>query len=125
MSTTKRIAFAATPMLMLALVLGSTVALAHMKVSKTAPEEGATLTEAPTSVQVWYTQEPDAAVSKMSLQGPSGDVKLFIHPGGDKSLMGMIEGSIGDGDYVVTWQTAGDDGHIQKGEYKFTVKSAE
>ena len=107
------------------LALVSTAAFAHMKVSKTAPEDGATLTKAPTSVQVWYTQEPDAAVSKMALTGPNGDVELFVHPGGDKSLMGMIEGSVGDGDYVVTWQTAGDDGHIQKGEYKFTVKSTE
>ena len=107
------------------LALVSTLAFAHMKVSKTAPEDGATLTEAPTSVQVWYTQEPDPAVSKMTLSGPKGEVKLFVHPGGDKSLMGMVEGSIGDGDYVVTWQTAGDDGHIQKGEYKFTVKSTD
>ena len=106
--------------------LASSVALAHMHVTKTAPEDGATLSEAPASVQVWYSQEPDSAVSKMTMTGPSGEVKLMVHPGGDKSLMGMVQGkNLGDGDYVITWQSAGDDGALQNGEYKFTVKSTE
>ena len=40
-------------------------------------------------------------------------------------LMGMVKDKdLADGDYVVKWQTSGDDGHIQKGEYKFTLKSS-
>ena len=39
--------------------------------------------------------------------------------------MGMVKDKdLADGDYVVKWQTSGDDGHIQKGEYKFTLKSS-
>jgi methionine-rich copper-binding protein CopC len=29
-----------------------------------------------------------------------------------------------DGRYTVNWQTAGDDGHLQKGTFAFTVKPA-
>jgi methionine-rich copper-binding protein CopC len=36
----------------------------------------------------------------------------------------MIDGTIADGAYVVTWQSAGDDGHLQKGDFKFTFKAA-
>ena len=106
--------------------LASSVALAHMQVTKTAPEDGATLSAAPNAVQVWYSQEPKADMSKMTLTGPNGDVKLFVHPGGDQSLMGMVQGkNLGDGDYVVAWESAGDDGALQKGEYEFTVKSGD
>ena len=108
------------------LIAATSVTLAHMAVTKTAPEDGAILDKAPEAVQVWYTQEPDAAVSKVSLTGPNGDVALFVHPANDKSLMGMVKDkNLADGEYVVKWQTSGDDGHIQKGEYKFTLKSSD
>lgn len=99
-------------------------ALAHMRVNKTAPEDGSTIAKAPNAIQVWFTQNPDSAVSKMSMSGPSGEVDLYVHLGGNKSLMGMVQTqNLGDGNYTVNWQTAGDDGHIQKGDYTFTVES--
>ena len=106
-------------------IAAASVTLAHMGVTKTEPEDGAILDKAPEAVQVWYTQEPDAAVSKVSMSGPNGEVALFVHPGKDKSLMGMVQDKdLADGEYVVKWQTSGDGGHIQKGEYKFTLKSS-
>jgi methionine-rich copper-binding protein CopC len=38
--------------------------------------------------------------------------------------MAAIAGPIGDGSYIVNWQTSGDDGHVQKGEFTFTLKHA-
>ena len=113
--------------LAVALVLvSSAAATAHMKVAKTSPAEGESLAKAPAHVQVWFTQKPDAAMSKLSLTGPKGDVSLFVHPAEENSLMGMIqEKSLADGTYVVKWQAAGDDGHIQRGEFTFTLKPSE
>jgi len=107
-----------------ALWLTSSDALAHMKLTRTAPEDGAALSEAPESVQVWYSQAPDVAVSKLTLTGPGGEVALRVRSGPENSLEGLIQGDgeLPDGSYVVSWQAAGDDGHIQKGEYSFTLK---
>ena len=44
---------------------------------------------------------------------------------GEKTLMAMIKGNMSDGTYTVNWQTAGDDGHIQKGEFVFKIGQAE
>jgi methionine-rich copper-binding protein CopC len=33
-----------------------------------------------------------------------------------------IDGSLADGRYAARWQAAGDDGHVQKGEYVFTIR---
>ena len=96
--------------------------LAHMHVEKTAPVTDSTVTMLPKMVQVWFNEAPDMKVSKMTLMGPSGPVELGAPMAMGKSLGAEIKGTLADGLYTVTWQSAGDDGHLQKAEFKFTVK---
>jgi methionine-rich copper-binding protein CopC len=103
----------------------SVLTQAHAKLEKTVPADKAALTSAPTSVQLWFSEKPDAAVSKIELKGPSGLVKLGpAHVMGEKTLMADIAGAIADGTYTVNWQTSGDDGHVQKGQFTFSLKRA-
>ena len=53
-----------TPALGLAVTL--TVS-AHMAYSKSMPAEDAALAESPSELQVWFTQDPEPAVSQLSL----------------------------------------------------------
>jgi methionine-rich copper-binding protein CopC len=39
-------------------------------------------------------------------------------------LTAGVTGTIADGTYTVAWQAAGDDGHLVKGTFTFTVKAA-
>jgi hypothetical protein len=97
-----------------------------MKVEKTEPANGATLTTPPPHVQLWLTQKPDMKVTKVELSGPSGKVTLGpAHTMSEKTLMAAVTGKMADGKYTVNWQTAGDDGHVQKGSFAFTVKHGE
>ena len=103
----------------------SSAAFAHMKLSRTLPAADSTVTEAPSQVQAWFTQAPDPAVSRLSLEGPSGVVKLgALRVADDKSIAAPVEGTLAEGAYTVSWQAAGDDGHIQKGAFTFTVRAA-
>jgi methionine-rich copper-binding protein CopC len=43
---------------------------------------------------------------------------------GKMSLMASVGDAMPDGTYTVSWQSAGDDGHLQKGEFTFSVKQA-
>lgn len=99
--------------------------LAHMKAEKMEPAADAMLTSSPAKVQVWFTQAPDSKLSKLELMGPAGAVKLsgFQVVGADKSIMAKIDAKLGDGKYTANWQSAGDDGHVQKGSYSFSVKT--
>lgn len=98
--------------------------LAHMNLVKSEPPADAALKTAPRHVQVWFSQEPDPMVSKLEMNGPAGAVKLVgFHPMPDKSLMAMVGEKLTDGRYTVSWQAAGDDGHIQKGEFAFTLNT--
>jgi len=106
----------------LMLVAGAT---AHMALSKSMPEPDSVISESPRSLQVWFTQDPDPVVSRMALDGPQGEVELgeiMFHD--DKSIMVMVPSTLTIGKYLVNWRTAGDDGHIQRGEFSFTVKTS-
>ncbi len=96
---------------------------AHMKPVKFEPAADATVTTAPKQVHVWFTQAPDPKLSKLEMRGPSGPIKLTgFQVMKDKSIVATVDGSLADGRYSVKWQSAGDDGHLQKGEFAFTVR---
>lgn len=116
-----------TSMLMLAAIVAASAAtvLAHMKATKMEPASGATVTTPPSRIQVWFTQAPDAKVSKIELTGPAGAVTLTaFEVTREKSIVASVADTLADGRYTVRWQSAGDDGHVQKGEYSFSVKRA-
>ncbi len=98
------------------------VLLAHAKLERTVPAANATLNAPPASVQLFFSQVPDAAVSRMSIKGPSPKVQLVKTHVMGKSLMATVDGEMTDGLYTVSWQTSADDGHGQKGEFGFTLK---
>ena len=107
-------------------VLCVTTLWAHMRVQKTMPEDGARLTSSPHHIQVWYTQLPDDAISQLLLEGVDGDISLGdTTVNEDKSLVAMVSTVLADGNYTVKWRTAGDDGHTQRGDFAFTVRSAD
>jgi methionine-rich copper-binding protein CopC len=102
-----------------ALVAG--VAYAHLKTTKTLPADGSTVAEVP-EVRVWFNQEPDAALSRLTLEGPGGEIALGdVETRGEKDLAATVTGELTPGDYTATWRTAGDDGHVMEGTWSFTV----
>lgn len=107
------------------MVSASSVAFAHMALSKSMPAANAVVSTRPATIQIWFTQAPDKAVSRITLTGPSGEVKLgALTAAADKSISAPVEGATADGAYKVAWQAAGDDGHVQKGEFAFSVRQS-
>ncbi len=108
------------------LLLLTAIPQAHTALTKSEPAAGKTVTAAPKQIQLWFNEKIDVALSKIELTGPSGKVELTApHVMGDKSLMAGVSGNVGEGIYKPSpWQTAGDDGHVVKGNVKFTLKLA-
>ena len=102
-------------------------ATAHMALQKTMPEADAVLSESPGRIQMWFTQLPDPAVSRLTLEGADGQVALGDTEvlDDEKSLRATLPSTLGAGTYTVGWRTAGDDGHTQRGEFAFTVRAAD
>ena len=111
----------------LALVVAAVaVASAHMAVQKTMPEADEVLSASPHHIQIWFTQSPDPAISRLILEGANGEVAIGdIKVQDDRSLMAMLPSELDAGTYTVKWRTAGDDGHTQRGDFAFTVRAAD
>ena len=102
------------------------VATAHLRVQKSMPEADAILAASPDHIQVWFSQAPDPAISRLTLEGAGGEIAVgetaILD---DKSLKAMLPSALAGGDYTVKWRTAGDDGHTQRGDFAFTVLAAD
>ena len=116
-----------TVIVTLVLALFTAVAVtAHMAYSKSAPEKDATLNQSPPQIQVWFTQDPEPAVSRISLEGPTGQVALGdTQVGDDRSLVAAVPTPLAPGTYTINWRSAGDDGHVQRGDFSFSIRAAE
>ena len=108
-----------------ALITAVTVS-AHMAYSKSVPAEDAALAESPAQLQVWFTQDPEPALSQLSLEGPNGDITIGkTTVSEERSLVAEVPSTLGPGSYTVNWRSAGNDGHVQRGDFAFTIRAAD
>ena len=111
------------------LLAAVTLSAFHLRVEKTTPVEGATITVAPKQIQVWFSEAPTLVVSSITVTGPSGKVELGKLALGknsdapDNSVVAGVRGALSPGKYIVSWRTSGKDGHMLAGTYEFTLKS--
>jgi methionine-rich copper-binding protein CopC len=108
--------------LLLALVF-SVPLRAQLKVEKTEPPANSTTNIAPKQIQVWFKESPVIRATRITLMGPAGVVKLAIPVTDGSSISASIVGLLPDGAYVATWQSAGIDGRVQRGQFRFIVKT--
>jgi methionine-rich copper-binding protein CopC len=95
---------------------------AHGELKKSEPAANAMLTTSPEHVRLWFSEQPDLAVSKIALTGPAGAIELGpVRAMAENSIMAMMTAPLPPASYTIAWQTAGDDGHVLKGEIKFMV----
>jgi methionine-rich copper-binding protein CopC len=99
--------------------------LAHLSVTKSDPPDQGTITAPPSSVTVWFSQNPVLPVSALTLEGPQGAVKLGdVQAGAERSLTAEVLEPLQPGAHVLTWRTAGNDGHVISGTRTFTYAPA-
>lgn len=99
----------------------------HLRLERSAPADEAVLEESPEEIRLWFSQEPELAVSRVGLQGPAGEVEL-----GDverdeedaKILFASVPEPLPDGQYSVSWATSSGDGHPVRGDFGFRVQTA-
>jgi copper resistance protein C len=97
----------------------------HAVLVKAVPAVDGTVTAAPTELTLWFNERPDASLSNIRLIAPDSTVILVggTHATADSmAVMTVVRGPMTPGKYTVTYRTAGPDGHVMRGSYKFTYQ---
>ena len=105
---------------------GSADAAAHLHfgLSKSAPEADASV-EGLEEVRLWFTQVPqDNSVSIRVIDSDgeaieTGDASRDAEDG--KVFSVQLDGGLSGGAYTVAWRGIGDDGHVVRGDFGFSV----
>jgi methionine-rich copper-binding protein CopC len=108
---------------MFALVAGTAVVSAHAQYQSSAPPANGTVSAAPGSVQVTWTEELSAI--QFTITGP-GDSNVVNGPATinleERHTASVPIKDVGPGQYVVVWHNvSGDDGDPNDGSFVFTV----
>ena len=98
---------------------------AHLRLTRSSPTEGSTVSISPKQLQLWFSEEPLLPLSSITLTGPKGSVKVDPPRAADEhSLTVGIGNALTPGTYRIAWKAAGDDGHVVTGTVDFTVKES-
>lgn len=99
---------------------------AHLAATRSIPAADAVLEASPDYLQVWFTQDPDPVVSRLTLEGSDGAVEIGEAVVADgKSLWAPVSSRLMPGSYMLQWRTAGDDGHVRRGSIAFQLSAAD
>jgi methionine-rich copper-binding protein CopC len=98
----------------------------HARLVKSSPGADVTLTAAPTSVKLWFSERVEVSLSRVQLIGPGGTVvasgRASRIPGENElAFMAAVRTPLSAGRHTVRWTTASDDGHPIKGTFSFVV----
>jgi copper resistance protein C len=100
-------------------------AWAHAFLDHAEPKVGSTITNSPSEIKIWYTQELEPAFSSIEVknaQGKEVDKKDVHVDDKDKSLLIVSLPKLPAGTYTVTWHVVSVDTHRTQGHFKFTIK---
>lgn len=98
----------------------------HLHLLRSVPPANATITVAPDSIRLWFSQAPELKVTTVKVTGPaSADVPLAPLARGDSTLVvAPVKAKMAAGAYTVVWRTMARDGHVARGSFAFTIGSA-
>ncbi len=106
-----------------ALVAGTAPALhAHAFLDHAVPAVGSTVTSAPSTIALTFTEDIEPAFSTIEVSDAKGqkiETKAVEHPA--SSVLALPLPALGPGDYSVHWKVVSVDTHETEGTFRFHV----
>ncbi|MFI5257300.1 MAG: copper resistance protein CopC, partial [Gemmatimonadales bacterium] len=101
-------------------------AWAHSHLRSARPAAGAKLDAVPRALSLTFSEPPELAVSSLRLVFIGADstpvtLGALASAADPHTITASVTGPMAAGRYVVIWQVAGEDGHVVRGSYSFTI----
>ena len=96
----------------------------HNQLSRSSPAKESTVAS-PVEIRLWFREKSEPALSSIVLVRTSDSSKVALAKvaGTDDphSIKAAVPAALAPGGYLVSWRTAGDDGHVIRGSFPFTI----
>ena len=110
--------------LILTLAAAVPAAAPHFGLSKSMPEAGSTVAS-PEEVRLWFTQVPqEGTVQIRGVEAEEAGVHVMDavqDEEDDRVFSVVLHGTLPPASYTVSWRGMGDDGHVVRESFEFTV----
>ncbi len=118
------------------LVLAASTALArpapqpefHFKLLGATPKNESVLDAPPTSIELWFSEEPDMAGTRIRLIDHHDEMvelgKVMQDAEDPTVIHASIDGDASHGGYTIYWRGMAKDGHVVTGEVTFEVETS-
>jgi methionine-rich copper-binding protein CopC len=96
----------------------------HNHLVKSSPTVGEKLAASPKEVKLWFNEKPEISFTSVTLlKGDSTKIVTIKAVATDDSMAvaAPLATPLPAGSYLITWRTAGSDGHAIRGTYGFTI----
>ncbi len=104
----------------------SATPLPHFALEKSRPAANDTVT-AVSEVRLWFTEEPEEGTVSIRVLDAADEVvatgDVTQDPDDPKALFVPLNAELTPGTYRVAWRGMGDDGHVVRGSFRFTVRA--
>jgi len=104
-----------------ALLLIPGAAFAHAILVQSQPPAGSSIGPGPTKIVLRYNSRIDQGRSRLTLLGTDAQMVLPLAPNTPVDSL-ATDAELTPGQYVVHWQVLAVDGHITRGDVRFTVQ---
>lgn len=98
----------------------------HFALSRSAPAADATVASAD-EVRLWFTEAPEDNSIGIRLIDADGEAVATTEPSADPENGAVFfvkpESALSAGRYTVSWRGIGDDGHVVRGDFGFSVSA--
>jgi len=119
-------AFSITAALSSLMVASAASSVWHLALTDSYPKKDQVLAESPDTIRLWFSEEPELALARISLEGESGKIEMGKARETDDPRSfeaDVLVEQLPAGSYRVAWRAAGSDGHVVRGRYNFEVRT--
>jgi hypothetical protein len=99
-------------------------AMFHNHLVKSVPAAGEKLTASPKEIRLWFNEKPEVAFTSVTLLTADSTKIVTIKAVATADSLAVtapVSTVLAPGSYLITWRTAGTDGHAIRGTYGFTI----
>ncbi len=109
---------------LLALVSSGAAARFHARLERAVPAIDGTVTAPPIAIQLWFNEKVSAKLTTatiVTLDSTTVATVKFIATPDSLNVIGPVGVTLEAGGYRVQWRTMSEDGHVIRGDYRFTL----